>query len=907
MKFFKNLSLKTKVSLFISSAFFLAFITIVFVISLKNVDVNNRALALQAKNQAGILLDVIDKNLFERNGDVKAFSTNPLIAELLNNDSLSDIHYSGVKGINDQLNKLIAYYECYDVMMICDKNGNVVFTNTKDRNGSDINLNQLKEENYANEIWFKHALKNKTKNYESEVVFNPKISKELENNGMGIEYSFPILNEYGEVVGVWYNFFNFNYVVDNLLNSIESDIKENQNINLTLVLTNNQGVVLSASNPSWYQNKMQLNVLNFNKGESIISEMSVNSDNFLVQKGDHKTDFYKNKWDVYAFIPKETISLSTFLDWYILGFFGLIVVFLVISNRLIKLIVDRILKVKMELLDLSKGNLLSEKEIEEEVNDEIKEMQIALLDLSEGLKEKQEFAKAIGQGDFTINFDLKYENDNLGKSLIEMKNNLLEVSIRDKKQSWVTEGLAKFVEILRSNSDDNSVLYDRIIQNLVKYVKANQGGLFVVTKDNDGKEFFELVGCYAWDRKKYLHMKIEKGEGLVGQCWIEGEMVLLTEVPENYVRISSGLGVANPKAILIMPLKLNDEVFGAIELASFNSFQEHEVQFIEKLSESIASTISAEKINENTKKLLEESKKQQAEMEQQTEEMRAQEEEMRQNMEEMQATQEEMEKAQSALSEMMQDSISLKEAVDESLGVIEFDLKGTIVHANQNFLNVVGYSLNEIKGKHHSIFVDDDFAKSEDYKKFWNDLASGKNNNGIHLRKNSKGEKVWLNAIYKVYKDQTGKPYKVIKFCSDVTKVQENEIEYKAQLSIINSVAIVSKTDLQGNITYVNDEFVKWSKYSKEELIGQNHRILKSGDQDDAIFIEMWKTISSGKIFRGEIKNKAKDGSFYWVDAIIAPVLGLNGKPIEYIAQRFVINDKVELKERIVDLENKIK
>lgn len=128
-----------------------------------------------------------------------------------------------------------------------------------------------------------------------------------------------------------------------------------------------------------------------------------------------------------------------------------------------------------------------------------------------------------------------------------------------------------------------------------------------------------------------------------------------------------------------------------------------------------------------------------------------------------------------------------------------------------------------------------------------------------------------------------------------------------AQNNIINSIAIVSKTDLQGNITYVNEEFLKWAKYSREEVMGKNHRFLKSGHQDVKVFEEMWKTISSGKIFRGEIKNKAKDGTYYWVDAIIAPVLDENGKPKEYIVQRFVINDKKEKEEEMNKLLEELK
>jgi PAS domain S-box-containing protein len=128
---------------------------------------------------------------------------------------------------------------------------------------------------------------------------------------------------------------------------------------------------------------------------------------------------------------------------------------------------------------------------------------------------------------------------------------------------------------------------------------------------------------------------------------------------------------------------------------------------------------------------------------------------------------------------------------------------------------------------------------------------------------------------------------------------QRIEDEFKTQLNIINSVAIVSKTDLQGNITYVNDEFCKWAQYTREEVMGKNHRILRHEDMPAEAFEDMWKTISSGKIWRGEVKNKAKDGSSYWVDAIIAPVLDNQGKPKEYIAQRFVINEQKEREEQL--------
>jgi GAF domain-containing protein len=123
--------------------------------------------------------------------------------------------------------------------------------------------------------------------------------------------------------------------------------------------------------------------------------------------------------------------------------------------------------------------------------------------------------------------------------------------------------------------------------------------------------------------------------GLAGQAWQEGDSIYLTDVPQNYIKITSGLGDANPSCVLITPLKVNDQVFGVVELASFNILKDFEVEFVKKIAESIASTISSVKVNARTQRLLEESQEM-------TEQMRAQEEEMRQNMEELQATQEEM-------------------------------------------------------------------------------------------------------------------------------------------------------------------------------------------------------------------------------------------------------------------------
>jgi HAMP domain-containing protein len=274
-------------------------------------------------------------------------------------------------------------------------------------------------------------------------------------------------------------------------------------------------------------------------------------------------------------------------------------------------------------------------------NDEIGDMAKSLSEMTEGFGEITIFAENIGNGKYDSEFKPLSESDMLGNALLEMRANLKKVAEEDKKRNWSTSGSAKFGDILRSHNDNFEKLADEIISNLVKYIGANQGAMFIIESDDASSEeaYMELAACYAWDKKKFLEKKIYKGEGLSGQAWIEGDVIYLTEVPDDYVTITSGLGEANPRSVLIVPLKLNDEVHGVIEMASFKEYDDFEVEFVERIAESIASTISSVKVNGTTQKLLEESTLM-------TEQMRAQEEEMRQNMEELQATQEKIERDQ---------------------------------------------------------------------------------------------------------------------------------------------------------------------------------------------------------------------------------------------------------------------
>ncbi|HEY9049174.1 MAG TPA: GAF domain-containing protein [Ohtaekwangia sp.] len=273
----------------------------------------------------------------------------------------------------------------------------------------------------------------------------------------------------------------------------------------------------------------------------------------------------------------------------------------------------------------------------------IERQRLAILEEKVALLESQievarNFVREIEKGNLEINLehDVAGEGNSLALSLTSMRDQMKKIAEDEKQRNWITEGLARFVDILRTKNDNLKELAETVISHVVKYIGANQGALYVMSEDTSDVHL-ELVACYAYNRKKHIAQRFALGEGLAGQAVLEKNTIYMTNLPPDFVKITSGLGEALPRNLLIVPLILNDIVYGVVELASFTVFQNHHREFIERLAESIAATISAARVNQHTRKLLHESQVQ-------GEQMRAQEEEMRQNVEELQSTQEQMQR-----------------------------------------------------------------------------------------------------------------------------------------------------------------------------------------------------------------------------------------------------------------------
>lgn len=207
------------------------------------------------------------------------------------------------------------------------------------------------------------------------------------------------------------------------------------------------------------------------------------------------------------------------------------------------------------------------------------------------LNEIKNFTEQVKKGQFDHDFKIFNEKGILGKSFAAMKEGLKNIFTENSLRDWTNEGLAKFGQVIAKNADNLTILADEVMKELVHYLDINQGGFFVIEEKNYTEKLC-LKATYAYTKKKFLEKEINKGQGLLGQIWQEGEIVYLREIPENYAFITSGLGESIPKSLLIVPFKNNQQVLGVLELASFQEIPLHQIHFIEKVAEILGQFIA---------------------------------------------------------------------------------------------------------------------------------------------------------------------------------------------------------------------------------------------------------------------------------------------------------------------------
>ncbi|WP_258194595.1 PAS domain-containing methyl-accepting chemotaxis protein [Janthinobacterium sp. PAMC25594] len=232
--------------------------------------------------------------------------------------------------------------------------------------------------------------------------------------------------------------------------------------------------------------------------------------------------------------------------------------------------------------------------------------------------------------------------------------------------------------------------------------------------------------------------------------------------------------------------------------------------------------------------------------------------------------------------------------------VIEFELDGTILHANDNFLRVLGYTLAEVQGKHHAILCDPEYVKTDEYSNFWAKLGRGEFDQGEYKRRARDGREVWINASYNPILDADGKPYKVIKFATDVTALKKRNAEYEGKVSAIGKAQAVIEFDMQGNVLDANDNFLAVMGYDLSDIQGEHHRMFCEPEYaGSAEYKKFWQKLNRGEFDAGRYKRLGNHGKVVWIQATYNPILDLNGKPYKVVKFAIDITDQVNLENSI--------
>jgi len=649
-------------------------------------------------------------------------------------------------------------------------------------------------------------------------------------------------------------------------------------------------------------------------------------------------------WAFALIIPVDEIIKDAKTNNIILIISGIIGVLILIS---ITFYVARQIAIPLQqttyVLDkISKGDIDLPDRLRINTGDELNNMAGSVNALIDGLRKTSEFANHIGQGNLDAEFEPLSNKDVLGNSLLQMRQSLqLSREGEDKRKredqtrNWTTQGIAKFSDILRQTNNNLQELSFNVMRNLVDYLNANQGGLFILNNDDPYNITLELKAAIAYNRRKFHKKSFGIKEGLIGACALEKETIYLDEIPQDYIEITSGLGKATPKVILLTPLKSDLEVLGVIEIASFNKFEKYEIEFVEKVAENIASSIAAVKINERTTKLLEQSKRQ-------SEEMASQEEEMRQNLEELQATQEEAARRSAEMTGILK-------GLNDTFYVMELNMKAIIQEVNDNFLTLYNTNRNKVIGQSHRSFTDVNSQKEypNGYDGFWDELRNGTIKTKEHLAFIQKDKtEVWISETYIPILDTNEHPYKVLFVGNNVSEAKKQEKEILLQskqiahqekvmrdkmkqlqdmqtasalreaemASIIRGLEasfLVTELETNGNIISMNQRFMELLRYTKEQVTGKNYFAfvlnIKRTEEEEHDF---WNELNAA--------NSVKDthlidtgSSEIWITETFTPILNKNNELIKVLNVATDVTEsklhEQEIKQLLIESEKKAK
>lgn len=562
---------------------------------------------------------------------------------------------------------------------------------------------------------------------------------------------------------------------------------------------------------------------------------------FSIAKQYWSVVFYQDEKHILSSVRKDILKI--FLSPLIV-FILLMLTISIIANNLNSFFNDVL---KLTNL-LSKGKVIS-KSKKQRKNDEMREITNSLFNISEFLKENKNLAFSIVNEENIDETSLNYKKNDFNKTLLKINEKLQEernIRIEQGKKQELTNLVSKAVadinDIQREYVDDITELSYQSIKYITHFVNAVQGGFYTFINIEGETSYLELTAFYSYNRRIYTKKKIEIGDGLAGTC-AEEMLPIYSKVPPNYLEITSGLGKTPPKYIYLLPLVIHDTLFGVIEVAFLEKLQDYHIQFLQSISEIIASTISTSEINSRTRRLLEQTQKI-------TEEMKQKESEMNEQIKELEDL-----KNKSDLMEL--DRSAVIETINKLTFYAEFDTTANVLTINNNLSEKIQIqAVDAMMMTYYDILFISDV---ETHNQYWEDLLKGKT---IEFEHNvSLGKfNFWLNCIMAPVYDGKENIYKIIFFALDHTEIKEKEQEMKKMFVDINNKA----EQIAVQESQMDEFFIEFENTTEEiESLKKQLKILKEEKENSEKSLafmqkEFQKRTNKTKRLQLNLKTKVK-------------------------------------------------
>ena len=531
--------------------------------------------------------------------------------------------------------------------------------------------------------------------------------------------------------------------------------------------------------------------------------------------------------------------LGYHLDEYLLVSFLL----LVLSALLMFVVIDYLIRPFKMLIAFAQkvatGDFECEQvDVEITRKDEFGQLQKAFKGISESLKETAEVSNAIASNDFSKSINVKSDKDLLAESINKMSSFLKKKQQEDtlrkedeEKQRWLNRGLSIISDVLKTNQDSTTHLADNLIKSLVAYLDLSLGGIYIKELTDDEKTIYRLIAAYAYSEQKFIDKKFYSGESLVGSCASEKRIIYMSNIPESYIKILSGLGESVPQSLALIPIIYNDEVFGVIELASLKEITEQAQDFLQKAADNIASTLSLTRISSQSADLLLKTK-------QQAKELEKREEQMVDTVEQLQNLQKETERKEAEVSAKIS-------AMNNTLLVVEYTTEGVLLDANEKYLKTMNFTLEEIKGINVTDLLND--QEKKELVNIINTVKQGNFYESVVQRHTKFGKEKWLLATYTPVLDESGKTSSILFYAADISRIIAKEQHLLHQIEQIKTDAgqgMAAKEELEKQHALLQNTIDEIKFAHKDELNKLYEKMAKQQNEDSNIIKKYEQLIS---------------------------------------------------------------